>query len=150
MPFPDGSFDVVWTQHASMNIPDKARFYGEIARVLRPGGRFALFDVLADANQPIHFPVPWASDQSFSFLLSPDDTRALIARAGFREMSWLTGQELHAELDRAEAATEDAAAATGLNSGLLNGPSGPVMRANVQRNLEEGRILYAMGLFQRA
>ena len=28
MPFPDGTFDVVWTQHASMNIADKARLYG--------------------------------------------------------------------------------------------------------------------------
>ena len=27
MPFPDGSFDVVWTQHASMNIADKAGLY---------------------------------------------------------------------------------------------------------------------------
>ena len=64
MPFPDGSFDVVWTQHASMNIPDKPRLYSEVARVVRRGGRFALFDVLAGPHQPIHFPVPWASDQS--------------------------------------------------------------------------------------
>ncbi len=27
MPFPDGSFDVAWTQHASMNIADKAGLY---------------------------------------------------------------------------------------------------------------------------
>ena len=30
MPFPDASFDVVWTQHASMNISDKAGLYREI------------------------------------------------------------------------------------------------------------------------
>jgi SAM-dependent methyltransferase len=29
MPFPDSSFDVAWTQHASMNIPDKAGLYRE-------------------------------------------------------------------------------------------------------------------------
>ena len=27
MPYPDGSFDMVWTQHSSMNIADKARLY---------------------------------------------------------------------------------------------------------------------------
>ena len=77
MPFPDGSFDVVWTQHASMNIADKAGLYREMARVVRVGGRLAFFDVLAGPNQPIHFPVPWASDPSFNFLLTPDETRAL-------------------------------------------------------------------------
>ena len=85
MPFADASFDVVWTQHASMNIEDKAGLYEELARVVRPGGRFAFFDVLAGPNQPIHFPVPWATDPSFSFLLSPEVTRDLIAQAGFRD-----------------------------------------------------------------
>ena len=58
MPFPEGSFDIVWTQHASMNIADKAGLYGEMARVVRIGGWLAFFDILAGPNQPIHFPVP--------------------------------------------------------------------------------------------
>ena len=28
LPFADGSFDVVWTQHAAMNIADRPRLYG--------------------------------------------------------------------------------------------------------------------------
>ena len=90
MPFEAASFDVVWTQHASMNISDKTALYGEIARLVRPGGRFAFFDILAGPNQPIHFPVPWASDPSFSFLRSPAETRSLITDAGFRVTTWLT------------------------------------------------------------
>lgn len=148
MPFPDGSFDVVWTQHASMNIPDKTRLFSEVARVVRRGGRLTLFDVLAGPNQPIHFPVPWASDQSFSFLLSPKETRALITQAGFREISWMTGQELEAELERASA-DENVAADVGLDPGLLNGPDAQLMGANVRRNLEERRIIFAMGVFER-
>lgn len=149
MPFPDGSFDVVWTQHAAMNIPDKAGLYREVARVVRPGGHLALFDVLAGPTQPIHFPVPWASDQSFSFLLAPDETRALITQAGFREVTWMRGQELIAELERHEASGEDVPADGGLNPGLLNGPDGPRMEASVQRNMADGRIVWAMGLFER-
>ena len=149
MPFPDSSFDVVWTQHASMNIPDKPRLYSEIARVVRSGGRFALFDVLAAPQQPIHFPVPWASDESFSFLLSPAETRALITQAGFRELSWIMGRELEAELARVDAESGNVPATNGLNPGLLNGPDGPRMGANVQRNIEDGRILFAMGVFER-
>jgi SAM-dependent methyltransferase len=147
MPFPEGSFDVVWTQHASMNIADKTRLYGEIARVVRRGGRFALFDVLAGANQPIRFPVPWASDQSFSFLLSLEETRALISQAGFREMHWLTGQELQVELEQPWG--EGMASTGGLNPGLLMGPDGPRMAANVQRNIKEGRIDFVMAVFDR-
>lgn len=151
MPFPDDVFDVVWTQHATMNIPDKPRLYDEIARVVRSGGRFAMFDVLAGNRQPIHFPVPWASEESFSFLLSPQETRDLITRAGFRELTWMTDQDqaMHAALAEPDPLGEPAQSGDGLNPGLLNGPDGPRMGANVQRNMEEGRIRFAMGVFER-
>jgi hypothetical protein len=116
---------------------------------VRHGGRLALFDVLAGPNQPIHFPVPWASDQSFSFLQSPADARALITQMGFREVSWLTGPELVAELERQEALSDDGTTADGLNPGLLNGPDGPRMGPNVQRNMQEDRIIWAIGIFER-
>ena len=148
MPFEAASFDVVWTQHASMNIADKAALYGEIARVVRPGGRFAFFDILAGPNQPIHFPVPWASDPSFSFLLSPDETRALVSDAGFRETAWLIGGDLRAELDRAERDEADHVESP-LDAGLLNGPDSARMAERVARNLKEGRILPVIGVFER-
>ena len=130
MPFPDGSFDVAWTQHASMNIADKAGLYGEMARVVRVGGRLAFFDVLAGPNQPIHLPVPWASDPSFNFLLTPEETRTLIARSGFREIAWMTGEALEAELDRPDPQAERPSSHPALNPGFLNGPNGPQMGAN--------------------
>jgi sterol 24-C-methyltransferase len=40
MPFADGSFDAVYIFDAGCHMPDKARFYAECARVLRPGGVF--------------------------------------------------------------------------------------------------------------
>jgi ubiquinone/menaquinone biosynthesis C-methylase UbiE len=147
MPFADATFDVGWTQHASMNISDKAGLYREIARVVRPGGRFAFFDQLAGPNQPIHFPVPWAADPSFSFLRSPEDTRALIAEAGFREVAWLTGDQLDAELDRSDRG--DTPAEPTLDAGLLNGSDSARMGQNVARNLKEQRILPVIGVFER-
>jgi SAM-dependent methyltransferase len=149
MPFPDGSFDVVWTQHASMNIADKAGLYREIARVVRPGGRFAFFDILAGPIQPIHFPVPWAADESFSFLLSPDETRTRITEAGFRETTWLADDALDAELERRDVPDPDASDGPALDSSLLNGADGARMGANVGRNLREGRILPVIGVFER-
>ena len=149
MPFPDGTFDVVWTQHASMNIADKAGLYREMARVLRVGGRLAFFDVLAGPTQPIHFPVPWASDPSFSFLLSPKETRALITETGFREIVWMTGAALETALERADRSADEQSAHPALDPGLLNGPNSPQMGANVGRNSAEGRILPALGVYER-
>ena len=60
LPFASDSFDVVWSQHAQMNIADKRRLYSEARRVLKDGGRLAIWDIIAGPRQPIHFPVPWA------------------------------------------------------------------------------------------
>ena len=55
LPFADGSFDVITTSLSSHHWDDPASAVPELARVLRPGGRFydydlpfAPFDVLAD------------------------------------------------------------------------------------------------------
>jgi SAM-dependent methyltransferase len=88
LPFLDASFDLVWTQHASMNIADKFRMYEEAARVLIPRGRFAMFDVVAGEVTPAHFPVPWAEDSSISFLESSETIASLLREAGFAPVVW--------------------------------------------------------------
>lgn len=41
-PFPDGSFDLVWSMESGEHMPDKNQFMGELARVVAPGGRVIL------------------------------------------------------------------------------------------------------------
>jgi SAM-dependent methyltransferase len=66
LPFADSSFDLVWTQHSTMNIEDKAGIYAEFRRVLRHEGRYALHEIMQGETTPIHFPVPWARDPAIT------------------------------------------------------------------------------------
>jgi SAM-dependent methyltransferase len=148
MPFPSESFDVVWTQHSSMNIADKPHLYAEIHRVLRPQGRLALHEIMAGAVQPVHFPVPWARMPSMSFLRPPSEVRTLIAGSGFTEGTWL-------DVSKASLAwihqrqTMAPATPTPLGLHLLFGPVIGVMSRNLTRNLEEQRIAVIEAVFER-
>lgn len=46
LPFKDRTFDIVVTKDAIVHIPDKAQFYQDVLRVLKPGGAFAGSDWL--------------------------------------------------------------------------------------------------------
>ena len=83
LPFKNESFDVVWTQHAQMNIEDKKQFYSEIKRVLKKGGKFIYYDIFSKNHEPLHFPVPWAMDQSLSFLITVPELNQLLTSLGF-------------------------------------------------------------------
>ena len=137
LPFPPASFDLVWTQHAAMNIADRPRLYGEMHRVLRPGGRLALHDVLAGDGGAPHFPVPWARRAADSFLVDQPTLRRLLGDAGFTVRDWhdVTGTAI-AWL----AARQARQKAAPLGIGLLLGTDFPAMMANQERNLAEGRV----------
>lgn len=44
MPFPDASFDAVYAVEATVHASSLQGVYGEICRVLKPGGRFGLYE----------------------------------------------------------------------------------------------------------
>jgi MPBQ/MSBQ methyltransferase len=146
LPFTEASFDAVWTLHAAMNIEDKPRMYAEIHRVLRPGSRFALFDITAGPNAPLIYPVPWASSGATSFLVPPDEIRAMIAGTGFREVLWMQGAELAQRLGQ-PLVPAGLSALPNLN--VLMDVLGPERIQNALRNTQEGRILTVMGVFER-
>jgi SAM-dependent methyltransferase len=149
MPYPDESFDLVWTQHSSMNVADKEALYKEIRRVLRPGGRLALHEIMAGPYSPIHFPVPWAREPSISHLLPPDATRALIPASGFKELAWIDETSSATEWFRQRLATAPADGPP-LGLSLLLGPEFGEMFRNQVRNLEEARICVVQATFERA
>ena len=163
IPFEDGAFDVVWTQHASMNIADKKRLYSEMHRVLKPGGgKLAIYDIFKgnsssdmDASSSIHFPVPWATDPSISHLISGEETRKLLKEgvAGFKELAWEDKTEsvidwVKQMMKRAQQTSGGGPPPLGLH--VIGGPQWSEMVKNALKNLEEGRIAVGQGIFERS
>ena len=143
LPFDDASFDVVWTEHVAMNIPDKARLYREMYRVLKPGGTLAIYDILAGPSGPVLFPVPWARTPEASFLATPDELRKLLEESGFKVTAWSdttdAARTWFVSLD--ERIRKEGLPPLGFH--VLLGPDFQVMAQNQRRNLEEGRIVLA-------
>ncbi|KMW57802.1 gamma-tocopherol methyltransferase [Candidatus Rhodobacter oscarellae] len=82
MPVSDASFDFATMLHVGMNIEDKTALMRDVARVLKPGGRFALFDIMQGNGEAITFPVPWSSVPESSFVVPPQAYRDAAAAAG--------------------------------------------------------------------
>lgn len=137
-----GSFDVVWTQNAGMNIADKEALYAGFHRMLRPGGTLTFQEPAAGANGPPHYPLMWAGDPSLSFLCPPAELRALVVAAGFEERDW-------------ELVTESAAGANAPPAPphaiqrLIMGDHLAAVQAAGRRNLDEDRISTVHAVFTR-
>lgn len=141
LPFADGEFDVVWTEHAAMNIPDKPRLYKEMHRVLKPGGTLAVYDVLAGPSGPVLFPVPWARTPDTSFLVQPSELRRLLEDAGLTVSDWSDTTEAARAwfVTLAEKIRKEGFPPLGFH--VLMGADFQAMAQNQGRNLQEGRIV---------
>ncbi|MFA9461618.1 class I SAM-dependent methyltransferase [Thiohalorhabdus methylotrophus] len=140
MPFEDNAFDGVWTQHMSMNVADKDSLYGEIRRVLRPGGRLAMYEIVAGRGGTVHFPVPWARSPEISHLTTAENLEVDLRARGLEVRYWNDATSpaaafFSAMLDRVR---ENGPPPLGLH--ILLGPDMREMAANMLRNLEEDRI----------
>jgi ubiquinone/menaquinone biosynthesis C-methylase UbiE len=140
MPFTDGSFDVAYTQHVAMNIDDKAALYREVARVLKPRGKFGIYDLLQGEGGGVLFPVPWAQDASTSFLASPGEMRTLLSEANFDITSWNDTSEIGKEWFKAVNKRLAESGPSPLGFQVLLGADFGTMAKNQVSNLVEDRI----------
>ena len=141
MPFTDRSFDGAYMLHVGMNIEDKETLADEVARVLRPGSLFGIYDVMRTGSGEITFPVPWATTAGSSAVEGSDRYKSALEKAGF---------DIIAERNRCDYALAffadlraKAAAAGGpppLGLHILMGRNTPEKVQNMIDNIAGGRI----------
>jgi sarcosine/dimethylglycine N-methyltransferase len=143
-------FDLAWTQHVAMNIGDRAGLYRTVFAALRPGGRFAIYDVVAGEQAPVIYPVPWARTPASSFLLTPAAMRAVLEDTGFEVVHWRdrTADAVAWSAQQA-AASQDAPAPRPPGLSVAMGGDFPQLAANLGRNLREGRTGIVQALLVR-
>jgi len=83
LPFEGESFTRALVLHVGMNVEDKKRLFGEVSRVLCPGGLLGLYDIMRTGAGEPAYPVPWATDAGMSHLSTREEYGALLADAGF-------------------------------------------------------------------
>lgn len=139
LPYPNGMFDGAYSQHVTMNVPDRDRFFAEAFRVLRPGAFFALTEHGMGEGGPTHHPVPWSDDGAHEHLMRPEETVERLSKAGFEGIEFTETGERYLQAYRNALALAERGEAPRLGVHVLLGPMAPAKTRNAARNIEEGR-----------
>lgn len=135
------SFDGATLLHVGMNIADKAALAAAVHRALKPGGFFAIYDVMQIGDGAIEFPVPWSSRPETSFVVPPAAYRAALEGAGFTVFSERERRAFALDFfTRMRARMAESGGPPPLGLHVLMGASAPQKTANMLAMLERGVI----------
>jgi predicted O-methyltransferase YrrM len=151
MPFADGTFDLALTQAVWPSIADKPAVLREIHRVLRRGGRLAIFEAVTGPGPgELTYPLPWADGPAQSFIVSTERIRDLATATGFVIADWLDGPDLLAEIGTVAGSGAPAMSTgvAGIDLSLLM-PDYQARMAGLGANVAAQRIVLAMGVLTR-
>jgi SAM-dependent methyltransferase len=141
LPHPDNAFDRAYMMHVGMNIADKELLASELYRVIRPGGRVGIYDVMRVGDGDLMFPVPWATEPEGSWVASPMAYKAALEGAGFNIIAERNRRdfsiEFFAEL-QAKVASAKGPPVLGLH--MLMGSTAPRKLKNMIENISRDLI----------
>jgi ubiquinone/menaquinone biosynthesis C-methylase UbiE len=138
MPFGVANFDGAYMFHVGMNIRDKSGLFREVARVLKPGARFAIYDLMRTGEGALAFPVPWALSDETSFVVDTKTYRDELRAAGFAVEHDRGRREFGIEFIERMMARNTQGGPPPLGLHLLMGEKAPVMMKNVLGAMKAG------------
>ena len=139
LPYPDTTFDGAISQHVTMNVSDRARYFAEAFRVLRPGAFFALTEHGLGPKGNPHYPLPWSADGSGAFLVTPAETRDYLKRAGFTDIVVEDTGPKYVSAYKVAIEKLESGTMPPLGIHILQGKNALDNARNASRNIEEGR-----------
>lgn len=103
LPFPPGTFDVVFSKDSIVHIPDKHELMREVFRVLRPGGWFLASDWLTGSETPSPRMADYIAAESLGFgMATPARYLDAMKAAGFQHCETVSRNAWYRKQARAE------------------------------------------------
>jgi SAM-dependent methyltransferase len=141
LPFAGSAFDCAYMLHVGMNIDNKVKLCSEIARVLRPGAVFGIYDVMKTGEGELTFPVPWATTAQSSAVAEPAQYRSALEASGFALTAELNRRDFAlAFFDELQAKTMAAGGPPPLGLHILMGRNAADKIRNMIANISTGLI----------
>lgn len=101
LPFDDATFDIVFSKDSIIHIPDKRALFGEVYRVLKPGGWVVMSDWYCSEEPFSDEMSNWVESTGLSFAMTPiHNDGSLLGELGFSDTAILDRNEWFAEFSR--------------------------------------------------
>lgn len=152
LPYDDATFDVIRCERVLQHVGEPARAVGEMARVLKPGGRMALIDT--DWQTAVLHPVdPDVLGRITAHLISeaanPFSGRRL--RALMAQMELVVGDETAATwIEPQEGANQgfiSVMVGTSVAAGVITAEEADLMRFRLRKAAERGRFHFSLTMY---
>jgi ubiquinone/menaquinone biosynthesis C-methylase UbiE len=140
LPFADGVFDGAYMLHVGMNIRDKAKVFAEVRRVLKPGGRFGIYDIMRESDGEFSYPLPWAASAETNFVEPATTYKRLLTQSRFEVFKERSRRQFAIEFLRQLRARVAQTGPSPLGLQILMGATAPQKIANMISLLDNGVI----------
>ncbi|NJD33733.1 MAG: methyltransferase domain-containing protein [Betaproteobacteria bacterium] len=141
LPHPNEAFDRAYMLHVGMNIADKELLISELHRVVRPGAKIGIYDVMRVNDGDLTFPVPWAAGPESDSVASVPTYKAALERSGFNIIAERNRRDFALEFfAQLQAKVAGANGPPPLGLHILMGSTAPIKVKNMIENISRNVI----------